>query len=73
MTSSTRLSYPRLKPWIIHIEVGDDDQYARLERIEDDHGLTRRGMLIHAANDLETPGGQQPVACSAGPTARIQD
>ena len=39
----------------IHIEVPDDEQYKRLKRVKNEHGLTWRGMLIHAADDLETP------------------
>lgn len=42
----------------INIEVADEDQYERLARVKDEHGLTWRGMLIHAADDLETPTGQ---------------
>lgn len=42
----------------INIEVSDEEQYDRLKRVKDEHGLTWRGMLIHAADDLETPAGQ---------------
>lgn len=42
----------------INIEVSDGEQYDRLKRVKDEHGLTWRGMLIHAADDLETPAGQ---------------
>ena len=38
----------------IHAEV-PDEQYDRLKRVKDENGLTWRGMLIHAADDLETP------------------
>lgn len=41
----------------INIEVSDEEQYDRLKRVKDKHGLTWRGMLIHAADDLETPTG----------------
>ena len=41
----------------INVEVSDEDQYDRLKRVKDEHGLTWRGMLIHAADDLETPAG----------------
>ncbi|MFC4990340.1 hypothetical protein [Saliphagus infecundisoli] len=41
----------------IHIEV-PDEQYERLSRVKNEHGLTWRGMVIHAADDLETPDGQ---------------
>jgi len=41
----------------INIEVSDEEQYDRLKRVKDEHGLTWRGMLIHAADDLETPTG----------------
>ena len=37
----------------IHIEVTDEDQYKRLKEIKDEHGLTWRGMLVRAADDLE--------------------
>lgn len=39
----------------INIEVPDEDQYERLSRVKNEYGLTWRGMLIHAADDLETP------------------
>jgi hypothetical protein len=41
----------------INIEVSDEEQYDRLKRVKDENGLTWRGMLIHAADDLETPTG----------------
>ncbi|WP_170972399.1 hypothetical protein [Natronorubrum halophilum] len=41
----------------IHFVV-DDDEYERLDRIKNEHGLTWRGMVKHAANDLETPAGE---------------
>jgi predicted urease superfamily metal-dependent hydrolase len=41
-------------PTNIHIEVPDEDQYDRLKRIKDKYGLTWRGMLVHAANDLDS-------------------
>ena len=41
----------------IHIEV-PDEQYERLKQVKDENGLTWRGMLIHAADDLETPAKQ---------------
>jgi len=41
----------------IHIEV-PDEQYERLKRVKNEHGLTWRGMLIHTADDLEPPAGQ---------------
>jgi len=41
----------------IHVEV-PDGQYDRLKRVKHENGLTWRGMLIHAADDLETPAGQ---------------
>jgi hypothetical protein len=37
----------------IHIEVEDDEQYERLKRVKNDHGLTWRGMLLRAADELE--------------------
>ncbi|MFC7129463.1 hypothetical protein [Haloferax chudinovii] len=37
----------------IHVVV-DDDVHERLSRIKNDHGLTWEGMLLHAANDLDT-------------------
>jgi hypothetical protein len=39
----------------VNIEVRDDEQYERIKRVKNEHGLTWRGMLIHAAGDLETP------------------
>ena len=42
----------------INIEVSDEEQYDRLKRVKDENGLTWRGMLIHAADDLETPAGE---------------
>ena len=41
----------------IHAKV-PDEQYDRLKRVKVENGLTWRGMLIHAAEDLETPPGQ---------------
>jgi hypothetical protein len=41
----------------IHVKV-PDEQYDRLKRVKVENGLTWRGMLIHAADDLETPPGQ---------------
>ena len=41
----------------INIELSDEEEYGRLKRVKDEHGLTWRGMLIHAADDLETPTG----------------
>jgi hypothetical protein len=38
----------------IRLEVPDDDQYEWLNSVKNEHGLTWRGMLIHAAKDLET-------------------
>jgi hypothetical protein len=38
----------------LHIKV-DDDQFEWLSEVKDKRGLTWRGMLIHAAEDLETP------------------
>lgn len=40
----------------IHIEVDDEEQYERLSDVKDKHGLTWRGMLIHAARNLEGDG-----------------
>jgi hypothetical protein len=37
----------------IHIEVDDDEQYERLSSVKKKHGLTWRGMLLRAADDLE--------------------
>lgn len=37
----------------INIEVPDEEQYERLSRLKDEHGLTWRGMLILAADELE--------------------
>lgn len=39
----------------VNIEVPDDGQYERIKRVKNEHGLTWRGMLIHAADDLDTP------------------
>ncbi|WP_254546872.1 hypothetical protein [Halomarina pelagica] len=36
----------------LHIKV-DDDQYEWLSTVKEQRGLTWRGMLIHAAEDLE--------------------
>jgi hypothetical protein len=41
----------------IHVKV-PDEQYDRFKRVKVENGLTWRGMLIHAADDLETPPGQ---------------
>lgn len=41
----------------LHIEV-DDEQYEWLSDVKAKRGLTWRGMLIHAAENLETPDGQ---------------
>ena len=38
----------------IHVVV-DDDVHERLKRIKKEHGLTWEGMLLHAADDLDTP------------------
>ena len=47
--------------WVLFVYVAknihfviDDDEYERLNRVKDEHGLTWRGMVIHAADDLET-------------------
>ena len=37
----------------IRIDVPDDDQYERLSRVKEQHGLTWRGMLLRAAESLE--------------------
>jgi hypothetical protein len=37
----------------INIEVQDESQYDRLSQVKDDHGLTWRGMLVFAADELE--------------------
>lgn len=39
----------------VNIEVPDDEQYERIKRVKNENGLTWRGMLIHAADDLDTP------------------
>lgn len=39
----------------IHIEVPDEEQYERLRDVKNKYGLTWRGMLVHAADDLDTP------------------
>jgi hypothetical protein len=39
----------------IHIEVPDEEQYDRLKDVKNKYGLTWRGMLVHAADDLDTP------------------
>lgn len=39
----------------IHIEVPDEEQYERLRNVKNKYGLTWRGMLVLAADDLETP------------------
>ncbi len=38
----------------IHFVV-DDEEYERLDRVKSKNGLTWRGMVLHAADDLETP------------------
>lgn len=37
----------------IHVEVENDDQYEWLQDVKNENGLSWRGLLIHAANDLE--------------------
>ncbi|EMA54953.1 hypothetical protein [Halococcus salifodinae] len=37
----------------INIEVPDESEYERLSRVKNDHGLTWRGMLLRAAEELE--------------------
>lgn len=37
----------------IHIEVESDEQYEWFRRVKEANGLSWRGMLVHAANDLE--------------------
>ena len=37
----------------INIEVPDESEYERLSRVKHDHGLTWRGMLLRAADELE--------------------
>lgn len=39
----------------IQIEVEDDEQYERLREIKRYNGLTWKGMLLHAAENLDTP------------------
>ena len=39
----------------VQIEIEDDDQYERLRAIKRHNGLTWKGMLLHAAEDLDTP------------------
>jgi len=39
----------------VNIEIPDDGQYKCIKRVKNEHGLTWRGMLIHAADDLDTP------------------
>lgn len=36
----------------IHVIV-DDDDHEWLKRLKEEHGLTWKGMLFHAGNDLE--------------------
>lgn len=38
----------------VHVVV-DDDVYERLNRIKNQHGLTWEGMLLRAAEELDTP------------------
>ncbi len=45
----------------VNIEIPDDEQYERIKLMKNEYGLTWRGMLIHAADDLETPAGELPV------------
>ena len=37
----------------INIEVPDESEYERLSRVKNNHGLTWRGMLLRAAEELE--------------------
>ena len=37
----------------IHVEVESDDQYEWFRQVKDENGLSWRGMLVHAADDLE--------------------
>jgi len=39
----------------VQIEIEDDDQYERLRAIKRHNGLTWKGMLLHAAETLNTP------------------
>lgn len=39
----------------VQIEIEDDDQYERLRAIKRHNGLTWKGMLLHAAKNLDTP------------------
>ena len=38
----------------IHIEVESDEQYEWLQAMKEQNGLSWRGMLVHAAADLES-------------------
>lgn len=40
----------------VNVKFEDEDQYDRVERLKDERGLTWRGMLVHAADDLEQRG-----------------
>jgi hypothetical protein len=39
----------------IHIEVPDGEQYERLKGAKNKYGLTWRGMLVHATDNLDSP------------------
>lgn len=38
----------------IHVVV-DDEVHERLSRLKNENGLTWKGMLLHAANELDSP------------------
>lgn len=37
----------------IHIEIPDEQQYEWLKEVKNERGLTWRGMLVYAADELE--------------------
>jgi len=39
----------------VQIEIEDNDQYERLRAIKRHNGLTWKGMLLHAAENLDIP------------------
>jgi len=37
----------------IHIEVDDDEQYEKMQRLKDKHGLTWKGLLVQGMKRVE--------------------
>lgn len=40
----------------IKIEIDDEEQYERLSKIKDSHGLTWKGVLLRGAKGLDSDG-----------------